>query len=161
MSQYKVGDSFSTGYNWESIEGPELKGEVVSGVFSGGIGLEDAVLITFESGLVVGMWHKQDCCEYVYLEDVTGNPQDLVGGEVVVCEVRYEDASDDEDSSGWSSGDSDWSFLEIRTTKGDCTFRWYGSSNGYYSTTADVCILKPKETGYYRVEFTSLLIEGG
>ena len=71
--------------------------------------------------------HFQDCCESVYIEDVIGDPQDMVGATVMVAEERTEDGSPNDCEM--------WTFYEFRTTKGDVTFRWNGSSNGYYSVS--------------------------
>jgi len=79
-------------------------------------------------GGVLKMYHWQDCCESVYLEDVTGDPSDLIGGIVSVAEERTETRS-----GGYAV--YEWTFYTIRTSKGDVDLRWYGSSNGYYSTS--------------------------
>lgn len=38
--------------------------------------------------------------------------------------------------------DSQWTFLVLRTNNYTVTFRWYGSSNGYYSMCPDTFIWK-------------------
>lgn len=88
---------------------------------------EETVVIQFTDGSSVQMYHQQDCCEYVRVEDVTGDPADLIGGVVVTFEERGSDANDVVSESGT------WTFYEIRTTRGDVTIRWLGESNGYYS----------------------------
>ena len=85
------------------------------------------------------LWHGQDCCESVEVEDVVGDPADLIGGTVTAMEERG-------GGSVESGGDrATWTFYDLRTTKGDLTIRWLGSSNGYYSESVDVDWL-PKET---------------
>ena len=74
------------------------------------------------------MLHHQDCCEDVYLEDICGNLDDLLGSEVLECEKVFEKLNDSEKCT-------EWTFYKIGTRKGFVSFRWYGSSNGYYSTT--------------------------
>jgi len=69
------------------------------------------------------------CHVSVNLEDVTGDPSDLVGGIVSVAEAR---SNQEEDSGGYRTR---WTFYTIRTTKGDLDLRWLGNDNGYYSVS--------------------------
>jgi hypothetical protein len=77
--------------------------------------------------------HHQDCCEHVYIEDICGDLDDLVGAPLVEAEEvsNYE---------GEDTGDESytWTFYKFRTCKGSVTVRWYGSSNGYYSEDVSV-----------------------
>jgi hypothetical protein len=75
------------------------------------------------------MYHPQDCCEQVYLDDVVGGLKDIMGYPVLSAyesssEVEPEDPHDDS---------STWTFYNISTIKGSVTLRWLGTSNGYYS----------------------------
>ena len=76
------------------------------------------------------MFHWQDCCESVSVEDVVGDVEDLIGSPIVRAEERSNGSTDTE----WG-GDEEWTFYELATNKGSVTIRWYGSSNGYYSTS--------------------------
>lgn len=77
--------------------------------------------------------HYQDCCESVYLAEVIGDLDDLVGAELVEAE---EVAGESGEISEW--GDScTWTFYKFRTRKGSVTLRWCGESNGYYSESVD------------------------
>lgn len=90
------------------------------------------VLFTCDDGSQWLMYHRQDCCESVYLEDVVGDRDDLLNSVVV-------DAYETTDCHG-GRGDDDshtWTFYTIQTLKGAVTLRWYGSSNGYYSESVD------------------------
>jgi hypothetical protein len=80
----------------------------------------------------IRMHHGQECCESVRISDITGDPADLVGGVIALFEERTEDEPLGEDDL------SRWTFYELRTTKGDITIRWFGSSNGYYGVSVDV-----------------------
>ena len=77
--------------------------------------------------------HHQDCCEHVYIEDICGDLDDLVGSPL----VEAEEVSDYE---GENTGDESftWTFYKFATRKGFVTVRWYGSSNGYYSESVSV-----------------------
>ena len=73
------------------------------------------------------MFHVQDCCETVDIEDVCGEWEDIMYWPVHLAEER-------KDSGGTDDGDSvTWTFYEIQTIKGGVTIRWHGRSNGYYS----------------------------
>lgn len=95
----------------------------------------DAVVIVTTKG-TIRMYHQQDCCESVYVEDIIGSLDDLVGGQMVLIEERVNPEEAEATSDHY--GTETWTFYEIRTTKGDVTIRWYGSSNGYYSEAVTV-----------------------
>jgi hypothetical protein len=79
------------------------------------------------------MYHLQDCCEHVYLEDVVGDFSDLLGSPILLAEESSsnDDLGDDHDES------CTWTFYRLATVRGFVTLRWYGSSNGYYSEGVD------------------------
>ncbi len=86
------------------------------------------------------MMHYNDCCEQVYIEDICGDLNDLIGvpivkAEEVVSESKY-------DKSGSES--ETWTFYKL-AGKSDVTIRWLGRSNGYYSEEVDfVRVKNPK-----------------
>ena len=108
----------AVGRTIEKIDGCEEKSEEIR--------------FTFADGSVLKLYHLQDCCESVAVEDVTGDPADLIGGVVHVFEER----TSDEPSKSYPDESWTWTLYEVRTTKGDITIRWYGSSNGYYAEMA-------------------------
>ena len=108
-----------------------LQGRVLEDILidrSDGRRRPDEVLYFVTDKGVFRMLHEQDCCEYVSIEDVAGDPRDLCGALVVTAE---ESVSDNDVTRGEES--VTWTFYRIVTSKGDLTIRWYGSSNGYYS----------------------------
>ena len=80
------------------------------------------------------LYHRRDCCESVYVEDITGDLEDLEGWPLLIAnEVHNADKdplSDSEDSYTWT-------FYNFATYKGYVTIRFYGTSNGYYSESVD------------------------
>jgi outer membrane protein assembly factor BamB len=77
------------------------------------------------------MYHDQDCCEHVYIEDMVGDHKDLLNSPIVLAEER----SSDEPAMNSYDEAYLWTFYELATVKGSVTIRWYGSSNGYYSVS--------------------------
>jgi hypothetical protein len=87
------------------------------------------------------MFHDQSCCEDVYLEDVVGDLDDLIGVPIALAEEVSYGSTDDEGNKNKdvppAKGKYDdswtWTFYKLATIKGYVTLRWYGTSNGYYS----------------------------
>jgi len=75
------------------------------------------------------MFHEQDCCEDVFIEDICGDLDDLVGSEI----LSAQEVSGATPSSDLTVESESWTFYLISTIKGSVTIRWYGTSNGYYS----------------------------
>lgn len=92
---------------------------------------DDEIVFHSEDGRKFRMYHEQDCCEAVYVEDIAGDLNDLMGAPLVRAEERSQD-----DPDACESGT--WTFYELATIKGSVTIRWYGSSNGYYSESVSL-----------------------
>ena len=94
----------------------------------------DYVRISFTDGSYLSMYHDQDCCESVTLEDFDNDAQSLIGGDIIRIEECISNASDEEFNP---LNDYDysytWTFYTIFTSKGTMKLRWYGTSNGWYS----------------------------
>ena len=101
----------------------------------------ERVYFKSDEGQSYVMYHSQDCCESVYLEDIAGDLHDLEN--TPILEAR-EDSSHDVHPEGilpptdYSPDSFTWTFYNFRTIKGSVTLRWYGSSNGYYSESVDI-----------------------
>jgi hypothetical protein len=108
-----------------------LVGSVIAAVK----GLEpgsDRVVFRTADGREFVMHHSQDCCEHVWVEDVSGDVSDLIGSEVLAAEESTNRDDPPENADSWT-----WTFYRITTSKGLVVIRWLGESNGYYSESVD------------------------
>lgn len=78
------------------------------------------------------MHHVQDCCESVYIKDITGDLQDLLDHPIQLAEAVSKQANSDECSECGT-----WTFYKLSTVKANVTITWLGESNGYYSESVD------------------------
>lgn len=97
----------------------------------------DYITFYLSDGSAYKQYHSQYCCEYVYIEDINGDLDDLIGVPLLQAEESSSDAASNTAES------ATWTFYKFATIKGYVTIRWYGSSNGYYSETA--CIEKIRD----------------
>ena len=85
-------------------------------------------------GVEYSLYHDDDCCESVYIEDVVGDLQHLVGAPLYMAEEVY--STDDPKDEEYPDESFTWTFYKFATVHGYVTIRFYGSSNGYYGETA-------------------------
>jgi hypothetical protein len=96
----------------------------------------NSVEIECSDGSKYSLFHSQDCCEHVYIEDVCGDVNDLLGHALLMSERvtnRDDEPQDDRYYESWT-----WTFFKFATVRGYVTVRFFGTSNGYYSETADL-----------------------
>ena len=99
----------------------------------------EEIKIHCDDGSVYIMLHHQSCCENVYVEDVCGDIEDLLGSPVL--QAREETSGHQAPPEGLTPDSYTWTFYILRTMKGSVTLRWYGSSNGYYSESVNFELL--------------------
>lgn len=112
----------------------ELVGKTLVSV----LGEKDSELIVFTDtdGDTYALYHHQDCCESVYVEDIVGDLSDLIGSPILQAE---ESSSTEQDSITEVNNDSfTWSYYKLATINGYVDIRFFGSSNGYYSKSVDL-----------------------
>lgn len=93
----------------------------------------EQITIKTTDGTTYTMYHDQDCCEHVYVEDVVGDPKDLIGSPILQAEEST--SRDEKPKNEWDS--YTWTFYRLATIKGSVVIRWCGESNGYYSESVD------------------------
>lgn len=113
--------------NFESLVGKTLA------AVTGAVG-DDVIEFTTSDGQRFQLYHSQDCCESVSVEDICGDLADLIGSPILVAE---ESSNSEKDPDGYKRAyppeSFTWTFYKIDTAKGGVTIRWLGESNGYYS----------------------------
>jgi len=114
----------------------ELKGKTLKEI-SGEVGDEKMIFkVTDEE--IYKLFHEQDWCESVSIEDICGDISDLVGYPILLAEEVINDNETPEGVELPEYYDSyTWTFYKLATIKGSVTIRWYGESNGYYSEGVD------------------------
>jgi len=131
-------NNYESVYLSESVYFSEFVGKTPVSIV---IGDTSKITFKFSDETTYEMYHEQDCCESVYIEEIHGDLDDLIGSEILVAEESRN--SDYTDESSYT-----WTFYKIRTRNSDVTIRWYGTSNGYYSEAVSVFKLVPVETVY-------------
>lgn len=95
----------------------------------------------FDDGSIYRMYHSRNCCEQVYLEDIDGKIEDLIGVPMVIAyeSTNYNDMPPKDEYDDCYL----WTFY-VLAAKAHVTLRWYGASNGYYSVDVAIeCIKQP------------------
>lgn len=116
----------------------ELLGKTLVEVDRRTFEFEDEIYFTTDRGLVYRMWHIQDCCEAVWIEDICGDLKSLVGSPILQAEEvsNHEEETDEFNSRTWT-------FYKLATVNGYVTIRWCGESSGYYSESVNFALCPP------------------
>ncbi len=78
--------------------------------------------------------HHQDCCEDVDIDDIIGDLKDLENSPITMSEI----ITNNENPKDKNVDSFTWTFCKFATIKGFVTIKFYGTSNGYYSETAEL-----------------------
>ncbi len=94
------------------------------------------LIIKCADGSHFRLHHEQDCCESVYVEDITGDLEDLIGRRVLDAHETSNHEEGVREARGYLS--ETWTFYHITSLVGSVCIRWLGESNGYYSERVSV-----------------------
>lgn len=104
----------------------------------------DFIIFETSDGYIYGMYHSQECCESVYVEDVNGKAEDLLNTPLIIAEEKKGEIEDID------YGILRYTFYTLATKNGYVDIRWHGESNGWYSVDVSLSrVLKVKDSNYY------------
>ena len=93
----------------------------------------EEIIFTLADGSKYMLYHEADCCEYVRVEDIVGDLNDLIGEPILTAEEAESDKDPDDIKVVCHDDSFTWTFYKLSTRKGYVDIRWLGESNGYYS----------------------------
>ena len=116
----------------------ELKGKILTDVSVNDD--ETELYMTTNSGVVYTFYHDQECCENVWIADITGDLTDLIGNPLLVVECSTSNMTIEEQNNSDRSqcDEGKWTFYKFTTRKGYVDIRWCGMSNGWYSVEVNL-----------------------
>ena len=84
---------------------------------------EDSELVVFKTseGRRFEMYHSQDCCESVSIEDVCGDVNDLLNSPILLAEEETSDEDPIDVDKEYHDDVYCWTFYKLSTFKGDVT----------------------------------------
>lgn len=119
-------------YNkWTKTYDADIKDMLGRSFNSISVGPENEDIIFEDDDGIFTMYHENDCCEHVRVEDIVGNLVDLVDSPILLAEESTSEGEHD-------YGSSTWTFYKLATIKGYVDIRWLGESNGYYSESVSI-----------------------
>jgi len=101
-----------------------------------GFGGYNEIIFTTINNKKYHLYHRNNCCENVYIEDICGALNDLVGSPITMAEEidnKVSASATKKANGGYMPESYTWTFYKFATIKGYVTMRWLGTSNGYYS----------------------------
>jgi len=100
------------------------------------------IIFTTTTGRRYLLYHREDCCESVSIDDIVGDLKELIGEYVYEA---YESTNVDQPPLEKKHDSYTWTFYILRSQKTSVTIKWYGYSNGYYSEQVDLIRLPDEE----------------
>lgn len=126
------------GYSYENdVAFSTLLGKTIIKIDNNG---SDELKFYCETGEEYVMYHSQNCCESVSIDDIDGNLNDLLNSPILQAEEVTDNTpkketinKGEENEYTFTDESATWTFYKLATVKGYVTIKWYGTSNGYYS----------------------------
>lgn len=97
---------------------------------------DEEIIFTLDNGEILKLYHEQDCCECVEIEDICGDLINLIGAPIIKAEESTVEVELEEYDHQTAT------FYLFATLKGYVTIRWLGQSNGYYSEAVDFAMVR-------------------
>lgn len=113
----------------DCVKFENLKGQTIIKIDGAAKGSNE-IIFTTAIGERFKMYHEQECCETVSVEDICGEIETLINSPILIAKEKK--VSEELEYVSTTA-----TFYELATIKGSVTIRWYGESNGYYSETVD------------------------
>ncbi len=117
----------------------EIKGKILTEIIISEN--KDEIIFICKDNSKYRLFHDQECCENVTIEDICGDMENLKDTPILLAEKIVDNSKsftvneyEDEENS------HTWTFYKLSTIKESVTIRWYGESTGYYSE--EVCFEK-------------------
>ena len=101
----------------------------------------EEVKVHLEGGVTLLVEVTQDCCNQGWLEDIMDYDDNMIGSTLLDIEAVWAEKGHDAPTS-YCQESHTWSYLRFKFSTGILGMRWCGTSNGYYSETADVTLYK-------------------
>lgn len=102
----------------------------------------DEIRFQISDGSIYLLFHEQDCCEIVVIEDICGDLDDLINSPITLAEESTSFSHPENFTVKSLQASFTWTFYKLATVKGYVTIRWFGESNGYYSESVKFIKLK-------------------
>ena len=122
-----------------------LKDKIITDIFISRY--KDFILFKLENNENYLMYHEQDCCESVLIDEIHGDLSNIIGSKIIIAEEVEGEAPSVNDDYFESYT---WTFYKLATIKGYVTIRWFGESNGYYSESVDIAKVKIKQSNSFK-----------
>jgi hypothetical protein len=120
-------------YPYDETDLSVLKGEILTEIDCDEN--DEVILLTTESGRQFKLYHSQDCCERVYIQEFD-NYKALIGKKIIEVTDEENDVSKDYYDSATET------VITFRVNDATVINRWIGESNGYYSERVNFMEIK-------------------
>lgn len=116
----------------------QIVGKIIVKITGGNVG-DEKILFECSDQTTFKMYHFQDCCENVQVDQIVGDINNILHSPVLSAEESNPDRPIIDDIYNESFT---WTDFTITTEKGTVVFQWLGCSNGYYGETPQFELVK-------------------